>query len=159
MRNDGLTLSVCNRPGCIRIQPQGYPCKRGHSQGLPIEILIQIRTTVPYCSNCGKQLEDGWVNCPYCVQTENVIPIQVVQHLPWYGAVFNYLIGTASIFLGIFLQLLVAKANYNSQFPNVLCTSEGCTDYTSVCIGFQILFLVFGIYLIVGTAHKRKYLN
>ena len=35
-------------------------------KGGPFEISIFIRSTMPYCRECGKEVQEDWISCPYC---------------------------------------------------------------------------------------------
>ena len=111
---------------------------------------------MPFCQGCGKELEEDWLSCPFCNQTKTVIALQTNTKLPWYSALFNYFVSTISIVLALFLESLFASANYLSSNPNEICSEGECTDLSSLCMGLQLLFLIFGIYLLIATLNKRN---
>ena len=43
-----------------------YPLPKWVSKGGPFEISIFIRSTMPYCRECGKEVQEDWISCPYC---------------------------------------------------------------------------------------------
>jgi hypothetical protein len=48
----------------IRVRP--YPLQCPCSQGSPFEISLLYRTIVPFCRDCGEQVEQTWKYCPHC---------------------------------------------------------------------------------------------
>ncbi len=135
---------------------RGYLSYDRANEGAPFEISPCNRIDVPFCQGCGKELEEDWLSCPFCNQTKTVIALQTNTKLPWYSALFNYFVSTISIVLALFLESLFASANYLSSNPNEICSEGECTDLSSLCMGLQLLFLIFGIYLLIATLNKRN---
>ena len=48
--------------GCAK----GTDVNGGHSHGPPFEISLHLRTIMPFCSECGEQVEATWKFCPHC---------------------------------------------------------------------------------------------
>ena len=153
-----MSILIVNMKGdpSYRRSYKGYRSYDRAYEGAPFEISPCNRMVVPFCQGCGKELEEDWLSCPFCNQTKTVIALQTNTKLPWYSALFNYFVAIISIVLGLFLEFIFAKANYLSSNPNEICSGGECTDLSSLCMGLQLLFIIFGIYLLIATLNKRN---
>ena len=54
-----------------------YPCKQGHLKGPPFEICPLYRITVPFCRECGGEVETTWKFCPHCNSSQQTASVSV----------------------------------------------------------------------------------
>ena len=46
-----------------------YPLLTRLNRGAPFEISLCNQTTMPFCRECGKEVQEDWISCPYCAAT------------------------------------------------------------------------------------------
>ena len=91
-----------------------------------------------FCKNCGKEIDDKAVVCPYCgVQTEN-LPVQRSKSngLAVLGLVFAFLIPIVGLILSA-----IGRVN----------TTKGDTDYGLATAGIviSILWMILGVMFVI----------
>ena len=50
----------------VKRMSRGYPLLTRLSKGGPFEISLCDRLTMPFCRECGKEVQEDWISCPYC---------------------------------------------------------------------------------------------
>lgn len=52
----------------LRRPIRGYPLLTRPIKGAPFEISTHNRANMPFCRECGKEVQEDWITCPYCSQ-------------------------------------------------------------------------------------------
>ena len=63
------TIPTSKGAPLLRRVSKGYPLLGRVSKGPPFEISSRNRITMPFCRECGKEVQEDWITCPYCSQS------------------------------------------------------------------------------------------
>ena len=75
-----------------------YPLKGRVCKGPPFEISLCNRNTMPFCRECGKEVQEDWITCPYCSAQIEVVS-KLVASVPSMSEALDYRISILAVLL------------------------------------------------------------
>ena len=99
---------------------------------------------MPQCEICDEELEESWIQCPYCIGTDD-------NQVSLFQGIINCTVGMIAIYLGFFFDQIIVMAAGDFYINN-----EAIVTIREHSAKIEMVFLLVGLYLIIATLNNRN---